>query len=111
MNPRQALDTSQWNEKLTIVSDQASHCGKKKLTTCRPDKEGAKTMTWRDVPENKLLEPIVDAQDFYNALAKAKSLIVAVNPILNSISLEGETHAAIIFLGRESDRSGHGVAS
>ena len=32
-------------------------------------------MTWKDVPENKLLESKVKPEDFYKALAKAKSSV------------------------------------
>jgi vacuolar protein-sorting-associated protein 4 len=46
-----------------------------KLTPCGPHEAGAKPMTWRQVDASKLLEPTVQAEDFFTVLKGVKASV------------------------------------
>lgn len=49
------------------------------LTPCSPGTPGALEMTWLDVPSNKLLEPVVSANDMQKSLATQKPTVNAAD--------------------------------
>lgn len=51
------------------------------LTPCSPGDQGAREMTWMQVPGEKLLEPVVDLADMLRSLATSK-------PTVNSADLK-----------------------
>jgi vacuolar protein-sorting-associated protein 4 len=46
-----------------------------KLKACSSNNPNARFMSWQEMPDNGLLPPKVRAEDFYGALAKAKSSV------------------------------------